>query len=110
MNNHLKSEAHRKPAAPEAGQRVEQLAEALMAQLRYPAVERLFDDYPQALGEARGRMAQTRQQLERVVRQGSPQEAARASRAIAAYDQALGFLDELESRCTARPVKNSARQ
>jgi hypothetical protein len=110
MNNHLKNEGHQNQARLDVDERHEQLAEALMAQLRYPAVERLFDDYPQSLVAARARLTQTRQAFERILRQGSPQEAARASRAIAAYDQALGFLDELESRFTARPPENSPRR
>ena len=110
MNNHLKREVARNQALPEADPLREQWADELMAHLHYPSVEKLLDDYPQSFVEARGRLAETRQHLERVVRQGTQQEAARASRAIAAYDQALSFFDELESRYAARPTEHSARR
>ena len=49
-----------------------------------------------ALAEMRGRLAHTTQDLERVVRQGTKDDAARAARVIGAYQVTFGLLDELE--------------
>jgi hypothetical protein len=63
----------------------------------YPSLGRLLEGGdPRALEEMRGRLARTNQELERVVRQGSREEAARAARAARAVTQTLALLDTLD--------------
>lgn len=63
----------------------------------YPSLGRLLEGGdPRALEEMRGRLARTNQELERVVRQGSREDADRAARAAKAVALTLALLDTLE--------------
>lgn len=63
----------------------------------YPSLGGLFEqpDSPQ-LEEMRGRFSRSQQALERVVRQGTKDEAERATRALRAYETVLGLFDDLQ--------------
>ncbi len=64
----------------------------------YPALGRLLEGGdPRALEEMRARLARTAQELERVVRQGTREDADRAARAARAVTLTLGLLDTLEA-------------
>lgn len=71
-------------------------ASDLSALFNYPSLGRLFDrpDSP-ALQEMRERLKRTNQDLERVIRQGTREDAERAARVSRAYAAALALLDEL---------------
>ncbi len=63
----------------------------------YPSLGRLLEGGdPRALEEMRGRLARTGQELERVVRQGSREDADRAARAARAVTLTLELLDSLD--------------
>ena len=63
----------------------------------YPTLGRLLEGGdPRALEEMRGRLARTNQELERVVRQGTREDADRAARAARAVTLTLELLDTLE--------------
>lgn len=63
----------------------------------YPSLGRLFDVAdPRPLEEMRERLKRTTQDLERVVRQGPQEDAARAARAARAVAVTLEFLGELD--------------
>jgi hypothetical protein len=63
----------------------------------YPSLGQLFDaDDARPLEEMRARLARTSQDLERVVRQGSKDDAERATRAARAVAVTQQFLDDLE--------------
>ena len=69
----------------------------LSSLLHYPSLGRLFEGADsQALEETRARLARTSQDLERVIRQGSQEDAARATRAARAISVTLELLDSLE--------------
>lgn len=71
----------------------------LDALFNFPSLERLFDERdPNALPEMRARLGRTNQDLERVVRQGTKEDADRATHISHAYDLTLHLLDELERR------------
>jgi hypothetical protein len=63
----------------------------------YPALGGLFEqpDSPQ-LAEMRGRFSRSTQALERVLRQGTKDEAERAARALRAYETVAGLFDDLQ--------------
>ena len=66
--------------------------------LTYPSLGRLVEnDDPAILSEMRSRLIHSQRGFERVIRQGSPQDAARAERVVRAYALAIGLLAELES-------------
>ncbi|HEX8355497.1 MAG TPA: hypothetical protein VF611_21500 [Pyrinomonadaceae bacterium] len=63
----------------------------------YPSLGRLLEGGdPRALEEMRGRLTRTGQELERVVRQGTREDADRAARAARAVTLTLALLDSLE--------------
>ena len=63
----------------------------------YPSLGRLLEGGdPRALEEMRGRLARTNQELERVVRQGTREDADRAARAARAVTLTLALLDTLD--------------
>ena len=63
----------------------------------YPSLGRLLEGGdPRALEEMRGRLARTGQELERVVRQGTREDAERAARAARAVTLTLSLLDTLD--------------
>lgn len=82
-----------KEAAPAATD-----ASDLSSLFNYPSLGRLFEgtDAIRALAEMRARLRRTNQDLERVVRQGTKEEAARAACIAHAYGAALNLLDNLE--------------
>jgi hypothetical protein len=64
---------------------------------KYPPLERLFDsDSAHGLAEMCSRLQLTKQSLERVVRQGSSEDAARARCVIKSYDTVIGFFTEID--------------
>jgi hypothetical protein len=64
---------------------------------KYPAFEHLFDsDSANGLAEMRSRLQLTKQNLERVVRQGSSEDAARARCVIKSYETVIEFFTEIE--------------
>ena len=77
----------------------------LAALYNYPLLCRLLESSDTtALTEMRGRLAHTTQELERVVRQGTRDDAARAARTIRAYKATFALLDELEQLRAKGPV------
>lgn len=71
--------------------------ENLASLFNYPAIARLLEDsYPQSMTEMRRRMERTRGALERVVRQGTKEDAARATRVLRAYEHTSELLNTLE--------------
>jgi hypothetical protein len=63
----------------------------------YPSLGRLFEQPSSApLAEMRARLNRTSQDLARVVRQGSREDAERAARASRALETTLALLDDLE--------------
>lgn len=63
----------------------------------YPSLGRLLEGGdPRVLEEMRGRLARTNQELERVIRQGSREDADRATRAARAVTLTLALLDTLD--------------
>jgi hypothetical protein len=63
----------------------------------YPSLGRLFEQPASAaLADMRARLNRTSQDLARVVRQGSREDAERASRASSALETTLRLLDDLE--------------
>ena len=74
------------------------LASRLDSLLTYPSLGRLLEGDDRALvNDMRGRLMKRLRAFERVVRQGNPQDAARAARVVRAYTLTIDFLAELES-------------
>jgi|RhiMetdeSRZDD1v2_1073273.scaffolds.fasta_scaffold457453_2 hypothetical protein len=74
------------------------LSSQLEALRTYPSLGRLVEaDDPAILTDMRSRLIQRQRGFERVIRQGPPQDAARATRVVRAYGLAIGLLAELES-------------
>ena len=72
-------------------------AEDLAGLFNYPSLGRLLEGGdPRALEEMRGRLMRTAQELERVVRQGSREDADRAARAARAVTLTLALLESLD--------------
>jgi hypothetical protein len=64
---------------------------------KYPSFEHLFTSTgANGLTEVRSRLQLTKQSLERVVRQGPPEDAERARRVIKSYETVIGFFTEIE--------------
>jgi cell fate (sporulation/competence/biofilm development) regulator YlbF (YheA/YmcA/DUF963 family) len=65
--------------------------------LNYPALDKLFDEHnPNALAEIRGKFDKTQQDLERVIRQGSKEDAEKAGKVSRAIKITLDLLDNIE--------------
>ncbi len=65
--------------------------------LNYPSLDKLFDDNnPNALADIRVKFNQTKQDLERVIRQGSKIDAEKADKTMKALNITLDFLANLE--------------
>ena len=73
-------------------------AEIIRSLLKYPALEKVFDGAPGGFAKTREKMTATVADLERVMRRGAREDAEKAAVIIAAYQTALGFLDEIEVR------------
>ena len=69
----------------------------LSAFLNFPSLSRLFQGVDRAaLSETRSQLTQTKQHLERVIRQGTKEDADRAVLISRSYDLTLTLLEELE--------------
>ena len=79
------------------GKEPETIADSLF---NYPSLERLFAEPndTNALVGMRARLDSTIKQLDRVIRQGTPADARRATAVMCAYDATLTLLAELEKR------------
>ena len=85
------------PQDPRAGGAADAPAADLAGLFNYPSLGRLLEGGdPRALEEMRGRLARTGQELERVVRQGTREDADRAARAARAVTLTLSLLDTLD--------------
>lgn len=75
-----------------------EISEEYLAQLfNYPSIGQLFDDASlQKLDEFRSRLSGTRENLERIIRSGSRDEAGRAEKAVRSIQITLEFLDTLK--------------
>jgi hypothetical protein len=91
------SQGSRDGTAPAVGGQVD-LSSRFEALLTYPSLGRLVEsDDPAILSEMRSRLMQSQRDFERVIRFGSPQDAARAERVVRAYVLAIGLLAEMDS-------------
>jgi hypothetical protein len=71
----------------------------LSAFLNFPSLSRLFQGADRvALSEIRSQLTQTSQHLERVMRQGTKEDADRAALIARSYDLTLTLLKELEGQ------------
>jgi hypothetical protein len=65
--------------------------------LNYPSLDKLFDEHnPNALAEIKVKFDKTQQDLERVLRQGSKEDAEKADKTLKALKVTLDFLAHLE--------------
>jgi hypothetical protein len=72
-------------------------AEDLSSLYKYPSLGRLYDEPDgRALAQMRARLKGTHQELERIIRRGTKEDAERAMRASRACAATLDLLDELE--------------
>ena len=72
--------------------------EIIESLFKYPSLEKVFDrEDSEKLSAMKQKMQATLEDLERVVRRGAKEDAAKAAKVIAAYQTALKFLDELET-------------
>lgn len=72
----------------------------------YPSLGRLLEGGdPRALEEMRGRLSRTGQDLERVVRQGTREDASRAGRAARAVALTIELLDTLDGMRRGAPPR-----
>lgn len=85
------------PPTNPGGRPDEGTAADLSPLFNYPSLGRLFEGSDaQALEEMRARLTRTNQDLERALRQGTNEDAARAARAARAVGVTLALLGELE--------------
>ena len=71
--------------------------------LNYPSLEKVFDQTDSRnLPAMKQKMQSTVDDLERVIRRGTKDDAEKAARVVEAYKTVLGFLDELENRRQAQ--------
>ncbi len=83
-------------SVPDAEQ-TELYAEDLAQIFNYPSIGQLFDNSDsQRLADFRSRLSNTRENLERIIRYGSRDEAARADKAAHAIQITLDFLKTLQ--------------
>jgi pantoate kinase len=91
------SESNRKISLEEA-----ELIESLF---KYPSLEAVFDSKDASqLAVMKRKMQATVDDLERVIRRGTKEDAGKAAKAVEAYRIALNFLDELET------IRQASRQ
>lgn len=82
----------------ERGGSSESPANDLSGFFKFPSLSRLFQGTDRAaLSEMRNQLTQTNQYLERVIRQGTKEDADRAALISRSYDLTLTLLQELES-------------
>ena len=95
MNNFIKRAGTPRSSAANVSSGVS--SSTLSSLFHYPALGRLFEGADnRLLSEMRARLTQTNQDLERVIRHGSKDDADRATRATRAYRTTLSLLVELE--------------
>jgi hypothetical protein len=96
MDDRLQKELETRHSADRGGSSDPQQKD-LSAFLKFPSLSRLFQGADRtALTEMRSQLIQTNQGFERVIRQGTKEDADRAALISRSYDLALGLLDELE--------------
>lgn len=89
--------------AESSGAITEEERETIETLLSYPSLEKVFAENVRTGSEKiRQKMLSTVADLERVVRRGSKEEAAKASIITTAYRTTLDFLDELEERLNSQ--------
>lgn len=72
--------------------------EIINSLLNYPSLEKIFDPNDRRkLAEMKRKMQSTIDELERVIRRGSKDDAEKAAGTIEAYQTVLNFLDELQT-------------
>jgi len=64
--------------------------------LNYPSLEKIFSDAA-SLSATRKQMRSTIDDLERVIRRGTKEDAEKAAATVKAFQTVLSFLDELEN-------------
>jgi hypothetical protein len=72
-------------------------AENLASIFKYPSLDSLFEGDGSGLTEMRQRLMRTNQELERLIRHGSTEDARRATMISRAYQVTLSLLDEIEA-------------
>ena len=84
---------------PESNRKISpEESEIIESLLKYPSLEKVFDRTDSSrLTAMKREMQATVDDLERVVRRGSQEDAAQAAKVIEAYRITLSFLDELET-------------
>ena len=89
---------------PNEPDRDEKIEEDLARLYNYPSIGKLFSE-PDSneLRNMRGKLQQTREKLDLIIRRGSDEEAGKASRALEAVTITLRFLDQLESERSRNP-------
>ena len=93
------STSNSKKAAPE------ETSEIIKSLLNYPSLEKVFDDSDsQNLSVMKRKMQSTIDDLERVIRRGTREDAEKAAKVVKAFQTVLSFLDELEElrQCQAK--------
>lgn len=96
MNRTTKDGAQER--SPTAGDSSAASSSDLSTLFHYPAIGRLFEgSNTDALSQMRAQLQRTSQNLERVIRQGTKEDAERAARALRAVGATLGLLDSLET-------------
>lgn len=85
------------PSSPTGGDPTPRDAPDLSSLFHYPALGSLFETAAApALADMRARLKRTHQNVERVIRHGTKQDAERATRVALAYKTMFQLLDELE--------------
>lgn len=80
-------------------------SELIESLFKYPSLENVFDSQDaHQLAAMKSKMQATVDNLERVIRRGTKEDAGKAAKAVEAYRTALSFLNELEAiRQASRP-------
>ena len=77
--------------------------EVIKSLLNYPSLEKVFDQADsRGLSAIKQKMQSTVDDLERVIRRGTKEDAEKAVKVVEAYKTVLGFLDELENKRQAQ--------
>lgn len=76
-----------------------EVLEIIESLFKYPSLEKVFDPLDEKrYSELKQKMQATVSDLERVVRRGSNDDAAKAAKVIEAYRTSLKFLEDLDAR------------
>lgn len=89
---------------PESNQKLSpEETELIESLLKYPSLEKVFDPLDEKKFSAmKLKMQTTIDDLERVVRRGSNEDAAKAAKVIEAYKISIKFLEDLDERRRTR--------